>query len=80
MEIKNSVYIMKKIDISTFIKEGNKEVVRIMAIPVAFASEKEAISNLHFAVKNYTLNGRPFNLYYSPDNPFVAVIIHGVNE
>jgi hypothetical protein len=72
---------MKHVEQITFLQEGRKEVIRFIAVPVRFESEQEAIKALHETVKNYQLTcNKGYNVYYAPDNPFVAIIIHGIND
>ena len=72
---------MNKVEKITFLKEGNKEVIRFIAVPARFESEAAAINALDVAVRNYQLTcNKGYNEYYAPDNPFVAIIIHGIND
>lgn len=66
---------------TTFLKSGQKEVIRFMAIPQLFNSDIEAINTLEKEVLEYELTcGKGYNKYLAPDNPFVTIIIHGTNE
>jgi len=64
-----------------FLQSGKKEVIHFIVVPQRFATDIEAINALQIEVRNYELDcGKGYNKYLAPDNPFVAIIIHGINE
>ncbi len=65
----------------TFLELGKKEVIRFIVTPQNFASEIEAIKALQNNVLLYLLNcGKAYSKYIDQGNPFVILIIHGINE
>lgn len=69
----------KTVEIIPFVQVGKKEVIRFIAAPQLFETEDEAIKALATAVRDYQSKcGKGYNTYYS-DNPFTAIIIHGIN-
>lgn len=71
---------MENVEILTFLEQGGKQVIRIIAAPQKFVTEEQAKAALATAVRNYQIGcGKGYNTYYAPDNPFVAIIIHGIN-
>lgn len=72
---------MNNVEQKTFLQSGKKEVVYFIAAPQRFASQQAAIDALNQAVRHYEMNcGKGYNEYREPDNPFVAIVIHGINE
>jgi len=70
-----------KVEQKQFLKMGSKEVIHFIAASRRFNNDDEAINALHNSVRQYELIcGKPYNLYMAPDNPFVAIIIHGIND
>lgn len=71
---------ISKVEKSTFLQIGRKEVVTFSAAPQVFSSDEAAIDALDQAVKYYQLTcGRGYVEFRSADNPFIAIIIHGIN-
>lgn len=64
-----------------FLQDGTKEVIRFIAAPQQFKTAEDAVQDLRTTVNNYTRNcGKGYVRYVSEDNPFVTIIIHGVND
>ncbi|MBL7699645.1 MAG: hypothetical protein JNK79_15875 [Chitinophagaceae bacterium] len=70
-----------KVHQETIMTIGSKQVIRFMAVPAMFPSEKEAIFALHRTVETYEATcGKGYNTFNEVNNSFVVLVIHGINE